>query len=225
MEQKKMALSNAIILTSILSLLVIALQIIGYFTVELEIFTIALALIPICLGSFYGGPYVGMILGGVFAVTTLCLPSSWELLKADAFATVVIFLAKGILSGYLAGLVFGLLTRVNKIFASFLGATVSCLVNTFVYLFGSIMLMTDDITIISGSDVSGFKASSYWFWSNASANFIFEFALTIFIAPLIFLAIEYLRRFIRKKYMKNKRHRYHRRPHYIEKSENNDIRH
>lgn len=218
MEKKKMALSNAIILTAILSVLTIALQIAGYFAVQSNPYIIALSLVPICLGAFYGGPYIGMILGGVFAITSLFLPSTWELFEVDAFATLVIFLAKGILVGYLTGLAFAFLTRVNKIFASFIGATACSLVNTLVYLVGAVIFLSDNLSALGGRG-TGLKASLDWFWSGISEGFIFEFALTIFIAPLVYLGIEYIRHMIRKKYMKNKKHHHGRRPHYIEKTD------
>ena len=213
MEQKKMALSNAIILTSILSVLIIALQIIGVFTIHLEDFTIALALIPICLGAFYGGPYVGAILGGVFAVTVLCTPSTWPILKADPFATLVVVLAKGIGAGCLAGLSYVFLTRVNKVFAAFAGATVCPLVNTLFFMGGGVVFLTDDVAELTNGGYAGIKGAIYWLWSIAADNFIFEFALTIMIATLVFLAIESVKYYVNKKYLKSKKHHHHRRPH------------
>lgn len=214
MEQKKMALSNVIILTSVLSVLIIALQIIGVFTIHLEDFAIALALIPICLGAFYGGPYVGAILGGVFAVTVLCTPSTWPILKADPFATVVVVFVKGIGAGCLTGFSYIFLTRVNKVFAAFAGATVCTLFNTLVFLGGGILFITDNIAALTNGSYSGIKGAIYWLWSIAADNFIFEFALTIMISTLVFLSIESAKHYINKRYMKNKKHHHHRRPHH-----------
>lgn len=219
MEQKKMALSNAIILTSILSVLVVALQIIGVLTIKLEVFAIALGLIPICLGAFYGGPYVGAILGGVFAVTVLCTPSTWVFLKADPFAMVVIALLKGVLCGYLAGLSFSLLTKINNIFASVVSATICSLVNTFVFLGSGVLFLTDNIQELTNGTYYGIMGGIHFIWSIIADNFIFEFALTIMVSPLILLAVESIKSYIHKKHLKKHKHHYHRRPHYIEKSE------
>ncbi len=214
MEKKKMSLSNMIILTIVFSVLVVAFQVVGTLTIELESFAIALAIIPICIGAFYGGPYVGAILGGVFAISVLFIPSTWSFLRVDPFATIVVVLAKGILAGFLTGLAFSFLTRVNKLFASVVSAAICPLVNTFIFLGGSIVFFTDNLPALTNGRYSGLSLASRWFWSISADNFIFEFALSIMVSALAYLTIESIRFYKRKKYLKNKRHSHHRRPHY-----------
>ncbi len=214
METKKVKLPRIILIASIISVLIIASQIIGVFTIELEEFAIALALVPLILGAVWCGPKVGAILGVVFAITVLFTPSTWTFLKADPFATVVIVISKGALAGYVSGLVYQLLTRVNKIFATFIASTVCPLVNTCIFMAGSVVLLKDNVFALSGGRAEGLFDSISWFWSIVADNFIFEFAYAVIATPIIFLIIDSIRHYIKKKYMKNKRYTHHRRPHY-----------
>ncbi|MBQ8546213.1 MAG: ECF transporter S component [Clostridia bacterium] len=205
MEIKKKFSTQKLVLTAIMTSLVIVFQVVGMFPVST--FAAAFALIPIIVGAILLGPYIGAWLGFIFSIVALLTPSTWGFLTIDPFATIVIVLLKGTACGYVSGLAYKLLTRVNEIFATFIAAFVCPVVNTGIFILGGIMFLTDDLAILTDGKYEGLNGAATWLWGLAAINFVLEFSLCVFIAPVIKKIIDiYKDRKYKKKHHKHHHH-------------------
>ncbi|MBE6664308.1 MAG: ECF transporter S component [Ruminococcaceae bacterium] len=190
MKTKKTFDTKKLVMAAVMTALVIIFQVIGI-TPVFGPFSTALGLIPILIGAVLCGPYIGAWLGFIFSVVALCLPSTWGFLAIDAFGTLVTVIVKGTACGFVAGITYKFLLRVNDIFAMFVAGVVIPVVNTGLFMLGALAFMTDDLSKFQDAG-EGFVDASILFWGYASVNFIFEFAMCVLIVPvaikLVFIA-------------------------------------
>ena len=90
---------------AILIALVVILQLLGQF-IRFGPASITLVLLPIVVGAAVYGPSAGAILGLAFSVVVLLQPDTAFFYGMSVLGTVVTVIAKGILSGWLAGLTY-----------------------------------------------------------------------------------------------------------------------
>lgn len=172
------------VLGSIMTALVIILQLIGTATTFFGPFSTAVALIPIVIGAAMCGPAVGAWLGFVFGVVVLVSGGAALFFAFDIPGTIVTVLLKGTACGLAAGLVYKLLERVNRYLAAIAAALVCPLVNTGVFLLGCYVFFMDSADAIAetlGMDVSGMAL----FWALAMGNFLVEVASNVVLSPVI----------------------------------------
>ena len=181
-KQKRMS-TETLVLTAVMTALVIILQSMGAF-VRLGIFQCSLVLMPIVVGAAKCGTKVGAWLGFVFGMVVLLNGDAASFLAVSVVGTIVTVLAKGILCGLLAGLVFNLLKGTNVYLATFAAAIACPIVNTGIFLIGCKLFFFE--TIESWGLAAGFgSAAEYMFLGLAGGNFLFELITNIVLCPAI----------------------------------------
>lgn len=164
---------------SILSAIVVVLQLLGSF-IHFGPVSVSLVLIPIVVGAAVYGPGAGAFLGGVFAVVVLLQPDTAFFYGVSFVGTVLTVLAKGILSGWLAGLVFRVLRSKNEWLAVILAAAVCPVVNTGIFCIGSRLFFWDALAKLGNGNALLFLLTGM-----IGFNFIAEFFTNVVCSPVI----------------------------------------
>lgn len=168
---------------AVLTALVVILQLLGSF-IRFGPFSISLVLVPIVLGAALCNAYIGGWLGFVFGVTVLLSGDAAAFLVVNPIGTVITVLAKGLLCGFAAGLVYKAFKASNNYLAVFLSAIVCPVVNTGIFLLGCKLFFMETITEW-GLALGFTNAAEYMFFGLAGGNFIFELIANILLAPVI----------------------------------------
>lgn len=174
--------TKVIALCSIMTALVIILQFMGSF-IRFGTFSISLVLIPIVIGTATCGTAAGAWLGLVFGLMVLISGDASLFLAINAPGAIITVLLKGIACGYLAGLVYKLISQKNRYLAVILSAIVCPLVNTGIFLLGCRLFFWD--TISAWATEAGFNVAKYIIFGLVGGNFLFELGLNIIISPVI----------------------------------------
>lgn len=174
---KKLALG------AIFTALVVILQLLGSF-IRFGPFSISLVLVPIVLGAALCNAAIGGWLGLVFGAVVLLSGDAAAFLAVNPMGTIATVLAKGILCGLAAGLVFSALKGKNKYLAVFLAAIVCPVVNTGVFLIGCKLFFMQTITEW-GLALGFANAAQYMFLGLAGGNFLFELGANMLLSPAI----------------------------------------
>lgn len=169
---KKVDLKQLIYI-AIFTALVIVVQ---YIPIKIGTFELALSVPIIVIGAALCGPLCGAWLGIVFGAVVLALPGTAAYLSFNLFGTIVTVLLKGTLAGFAAGLVYRALAGVNKYLGCLASAVAATLVNTSVFLIGSLLFFESDIATVIGVLIS--------------LNFIIELIVNIVLVPTIYRIIE-----------------------------------
>lgn len=163
--------------------IVIVLQLLGG-GIRFGIFSISLVLLPIVVGSALYGCGAGGWLGFAFGVTVLLSGDAAPFLAVNPLGTVLVVLVKGTLCGLIAGLVYKLLAKINRVVATFGAAVICPIVNTGVFLLGCQIFFLPTIT--EWATAAGYEnAGAYMFLGLAGVNFLIEVAVNIVLAPVI----------------------------------------
>ena len=163
--------------------IVVVLQLLGG-GIRFGIFSISLVLLPIVVGSAIYGWRAGAWLGFAFGVTVLISGDAAAFLAVDIFGTVLVVLVKGTLCGLIAGIVYKLLEKCNRVVAVFAAATICPVVNTGVFLLGCQIFFLPTVT--EWAAMAGYEnAGTYMFLGLAGINFLIEVAINILLAPVI----------------------------------------
>lgn len=186
MTKKRFLDTRTITFSAVMTALVIVFQGIASFVPGiLGPFNTAIALVPIVIGACLCGPLIGAWLGLVFALVVLFTGGAAFFFTFDPFATILIVIAKGMLCGWVSGLVYKALLKVNDILAAIVAALVCPFVNTGVFLLGGIAFLTDDLEALTSGASSGFTAAVSFFFGLGIANFLFEIGLCGVLSPVI----------------------------------------
>ena len=164
---------------AIMSAIVVILQLMGSF-IKFGAVSVSLVLVPIVVGAAMYGPGAGAVLGGVFGFVVLLQPDTAAFYGISFFGTVVTVMAKGILAGWLSGLVFRALSKKNEHVAVFLSALVCPLVNTGLFVVGCFLFFWDAMTQMGAGD-----ALTYLLTVFISFNFAAELLANLICAPVI----------------------------------------
>ncbi len=181
MEEKKTS-TKTLVTYGLLTAIVVILQLLGSF-VRFGPFSISLVLMPIVIGGALCGPAAGAWLGFVFSVTVLCTDSS-AFLAVSIPGTLCTVILKGVLAGYLSGLVYKALEKTGSVLATFAAAFVCPVVNTGIFLLGCRVFFMPQIT--EWGQALGFEnAAKYLIFGMVGGNFIFEFVINMILSPVI----------------------------------------
>ncbi len=167
----------------LLGAIVIVLQLLGSF-IHLGPFSISLVLLPIVVGTALYGISAGGFLGFLFGVTVLLSGDAALFLAVSVPGTIITVLAKGIAAGLAAGLVYKLLADKNTFVATVLAAIVCPIVNTGVFLLGSVVFFMDTIRLWAAADGFG-NVAVYMIVGMVGLNFLAEFAINLIFSPTI----------------------------------------
>ena len=182
---KKRGISTQMLtMGSILTAIVVVLQLVAKFTTGFLPVTISLSLIPIVIGAAKCHPLMGGWLGLVSGATILLSLSAEPFFTLNPWATILIVLVKGVASGLLAGLVYRLLKNVNVYLAVIVAAIVCPVVNTGIFFLGCITFFMEEITAW-GQAAAFNNTVAYMFLGLAGWNFIFELGTNVAFSPII----------------------------------------
>ncbi len=183
-SEKRRAQTKKLVLGAIMTALVIILQLIGTVTTFFGPFSTAVALIPIVIGAAMCGTAIGAWLGFVFGVVVIASGGAALFLAFDIPGTIITVLLKGTACGFVAGLVYKLLSKYNRYLAVVVAAIACPVTNTAVFLLGCYVFFMDSADAIAaqlGFDVTGMAL----FWAVAMGNFIVEILSNIVLSPVI----------------------------------------
>lgn len=177
-EKKAMSTKN-LVMYAVLTAIVFVLQFVSM-QIRFGVFSITLSLFPIAIGAAMGGKKIGAWLGFVFSLAVLISGDANPFLAIDVFGTVLTVIAKGVLAGFVTGLVFELLSRKQIKFAVSISAVLSPIVNTGIFIVGCLLFFTS-------ADVwaGGIGAVFKYILGFISINFFIEIAINIILAPTI----------------------------------------
>lgn len=166
---------------ALLIAMVIVLQAVGGMIPPIGGFSISLVLIPIVVGAAVYGPAAGALLGGVFGVivTINCINGTdvggAMVFQANPALCIVIVMAKGILAGLFAGLVYRLLKNKNAYVAMLCCAIVCPVVNTGLFVACMLSFYRDVLAIWAG----GGDIIAYVLTGLVLANFVPELIINV----------------------------------------------
>lgn len=182
---------------ALLSALVVVLQVF-FSAIRIGVVTLNFVLVPIVIAGVLIGPMAGLIVGAFAGLTTFIqVFTSGDvfyvfLMTNNAVATALICIVKTAAAGFLAGLIYNLISRMGKTgkaknYIASLTASVVCpVVNTGLFVIGMLVFfggaLTTDATF--GSMASG-NLVPFVLVGLVGVNFFFELALNVIICPLI----------------------------------------
>lgn len=176
--------------TGILTAIVVVFQFIGA-SIKFGTFSVSLVLIPIVIGAALGGKYVSTWLGFVFGVVVLLSGDAAAFLPISPIGTIITVIVKGTLAGFIGGIAFELLKKINTYFAVIISAILVPLTNTGVFLIGCRLFFFD--TIKEWAVGFGFEnAFTYMIVGLVGLNFLFELAINIILSPSVVGAVKVL---------------------------------
>ena len=192
MESKSFFSAKRITGIAVLTALVIVLQtVLG--SIRIGATSFSLVLIPIVLGGVIYGAWTGAFLGFVFGFITLM----YGIVGADAFTailfqnqpleTALLCLVKGTAAGLVSGALYKELSKKNELVAVFLAAAAAPIVNTGLFIGGSLLFLQQ--TLLVNFVESGSTVVYFLFIGCAGFNFLVEFAVNLVAAPTLYRVI------------------------------------
>ena len=176
---------------AILVALVIVLQLVGS-NIHVGPVSFSLVLIPIAVGGVLLGPAAGAILGAVFGLITVIGGVSGAdvftnfLFSKQPVLTVVLCLAKATLAGLCAGLVFRALEKHNRWVAVVLASAVAPVVNTGIFVLGTITLFRSTLEEYILNVGAGVSVVYFVVILCAGINFLAEFGVNLIASPAVY---------------------------------------
>ena len=178
-RNKTVKLATAGILTAI----VIVFQFIGA-SIKFGTFSVSLVLIPIVIGAALGGKWVSAWLGFAFGIVVLLSGDASAFIAIDPIGTVITVILKGTLAGFVGGIIFEALKKINTYFAVVASAVLVPVTNTGIFLLGCRLFFFE--TIKEWGIGLGFEnTATYMIVGLVGINFIFELAINIVLAPTV----------------------------------------
>lgn len=185
-RNKTVKLATAGILTAI----VIVFQFIGA-SIKFGTFSVSLVLIPIVIGAALGGKWVSAWLGFAFGIVVLLSGDASAFIAIDPLGTVITVILKGTLAGFVGGIIFEALKKINTYFAVIASAVLVPVTNTGIFLLGCRLFFFE--TIKEWASGLGFEnAYTYMIVGLVGINFIFELVINIILSPSVVGAVKVL---------------------------------
>lgn len=180
----KKADTKKLVGVALFTAIVVVLQLVGSF-IKLGTFSISLVLVPIVIGAALYGVGAGTWLGFVFGFTVLVSGDAAAFLAINPVGAVIVCLAKGMLAGLCAGLVYKAIEKKNATIAVATSAIVCPVVNTGVFLIGCALFFMD--TIRGWAEALGFGSNvvAYMIIGLVGANFLLELLVNLILGPAI----------------------------------------
>ena len=178
---------------SVFSALITVLAVLGNF-VRFGPFPITLALAPIVIGAALNGPGAGAFLGGVFGVVTLLIGLlGWDggsvmlLFGASPVVLVVMCIGKGVLAGFLAGLVYRGVEKKSALTAVILAGIICPVANTGTFLLTMLLVYRELLAQWAG----GSDVLTYALFGLTGINFLVELGVNMVLSSGITTIIRY----------------------------------
>ena len=184
MNNKRSMSTRNLVFVAIMTALVVLLQTMAIVTRMFGLFSFSFVLVPIVLGAAVAGPTAGAWLGFVFGLMVFITGDAGAFLAVDVLGTIVTVMAKGVLAGLIAGLVYKMLSRFNTYGAVLASAAICPIVNTGIFLLGCKLFFYE--TIVEWGVAAGFESvGKYMIIGLVGTNFIVEFAINLILSPVI----------------------------------------
>lgn len=174
---------------AILTAIVIVLQFLGSF-IHLGPFSISLVLLPIVIGAAVCGTAISTWLGFVFGVIVLLSGDAAAFLAINAFGTVVTVLAKGTVAGFVAGVVYKALEKINRYIAVLASAIACPVVNTGIFLIACRLFFFSTIKEWAGDT----NVVVFMFVGLVGLNFLVELAVNVILSPTVVRLIDIVKK-------------------------------
>ena len=194
---------------AVLTALVIVLQIWGSaIPIGVAGLNLSFVLIPITLGAIILGPVAGLFLGFVFGfvvlmsgVTGTNFFTAYVLNDSPFFACVTILL-KGMAAGFVAGILYKLISKKNKYVAVFVSSATVPVLNTALFILGSLCMSGSLNTFVSEymPSFSGRNIMYIIIVGFVSFNFLVELGINLICAPALYTVERVVEKQIVKKY-------------------------
>lgn len=173
---------------ALLMAVVAVLQLLGSF-IKFGLVEVSLVLLPIVIGAAVYGPAAGAILGGTFGVIVLLQPGTAFFYEMSVVGTVIIVMAKGIFSGWLAGLAYKTLAGKSTMLAVTLSAIICPVVNTAIFFLGCMTFFYDGLAGLGIENVMLYVVTAFIGW-----NFVAEFIVNVLCCPVIIRVLHILKK-------------------------------
>ncbi len=179
--RKQSVHTKQLVMLAILTAIVAVLAYYGGFIKIGGLASISLTLIPVVIGATLCGPMAGAWLGGVAGAIFFLTPDAAFWLGLSVPGTIITVMVKGVLAGWCAGIVYKLLEKFNRYLAVVVSAIVCPVVNTGIFLLGSLIFFMD--TVSAGATAEGISVGGYLIIFFVGLNFVFELIANIAISP------------------------------------------
>ena len=174
-----------------------------FVSIPVGMFTITLTLVPIMLGAILFGPLSGALLGGVFGVVVAIqvVTGAAGLLSTEMFlqtpvVTIVLCILKGAVAGWVSGLVYSALAKLEKNKLGVILSAIACpIVNTGIFALGMFVFYNKLINewAINYEFANGF---TFVMIGCIGLNFVVEFAVNVLLIPVALRMIKIIKRLI-----------------------------
>ena len=164
---------------AILTAIVFVLQF--FVKIPLGQFTISVTISVIVLGAAVYGYLGGGFLGAVSAFAILLNGDAALFYGFNLWLTIIVVMVKGIVSGIAAAFAYNLFKKLNTYIAVIISAIVAPIVNSGIFLVGSILFFFTDIQAMAG----GQNVVIFIIVTFIVSNFIAELILNVILAPVI----------------------------------------
>lgn len=191
-KKQKLFTAKNISYIAVLVALVVVLQIFGG-NIKIAGLSLNLALVPIALGAILFGPLLGAVLGlicgfiiMIYGVTGV-EPFTFYLFSINPIITVLLCLVKTTAAGAVAGWVYRLIVKKNRVVAVFVASALVPIVNTGIFAIGCFVIYDTIISYLLtfGLDYTGKNAFYVVFVVVITANFFIEMLTSLVLAPAV----------------------------------------
>lgn len=182
-KQKQRVHTQKLVLLAILSAIVAVLAYYGGFIKIGGLASISLTLIPVVIGATLMGPVAGAWLGAVAGLMFFATPDATFWLGLSVPGTIITVMVKGIASGLCAGFAYRLFERFNRYLAVVVSAIVCPVVNTGIFLLGSLLFFMEAVS--GGAAKENVSVGMYLIVFFVGLNFLFELIVNIAVSPAI----------------------------------------
>lgn len=173
---------------AILMAIVVVLQLLGQF-IRFGPVSVSLVLVPIVVGSALYGPAAGAMLGATFSVVVLLQPDTSFFYGMSVVGTVLTVIVKGTAAGWLSGLVYKLLSKVNAYLAVLLPAITCPVINTAIFFVGCRVFFYNSLAASGIENVMTYVLTVF-----IGFNFIAELAVNILCCPVVMRVLHALKK-------------------------------
>lgn len=173
--------------------IIVALQMLAS-AIKFGPFSITLVLAPIVIGAALYGIGAGAWLGLTFGVTVLISGDAAAFLTINPIGTVITVIAKGMVAGIVAAMIYKAIEKKNKTVAV-VAAGIACpIVNTGIFLIGCYLFFQDWLITVFGT--TGFATV---ITGLVSVNFAVELGINMLLASVIVRIIDLGKKQLAKK--------------------------
>ena len=207
-EMKRFFTAKNISFIAVLVALVVVLQVFGGY-ITIAGLSLNLALVPIVLGAILFGPIVGAVLGFICGLIIFIYGVTGQeaftfyIFNVNPVATTILCFLKTTVAGLVAGFVYRLIEKKNKLVAVFTASALVPIINTGIFAIGCFIILDTVVAFLesAGLDTTGMSAGYIVFAVVITWNFFIELLTSLILAP----AVATVTRVVEKQIIKNKK--------------------